>query len=123
MVLGDVSGKGAAAAVVTALVRHVVRAEMLRSGGGSPAAALAVAPKSLEQTLKRYRAQLSQSGYEDSPASFAQTLAQSMHALDKLTQYLKMADRTKIETQTVVESIGRSMTLVFSQNTDYVLIP
>ena len=43
VVLGDVSGKGAAAAVVTALVRHVVRAEMLRSGGGSPAAALAVA--------------------------------------------------------------------------------
>lgn len=41
ILLGDVSGKGAAAAVVTALVRHVVRGEMLRGGG--PAAALAVA--------------------------------------------------------------------------------
>ncbi len=41
ILLGDVSGKGASAAVVTALVRHVVRAELLR--GASPAAVLAVA--------------------------------------------------------------------------------
>ena len=41
ILLGDVSGKGAAAAVVTALVRHVVRAELLRGAG--PAAALTVA--------------------------------------------------------------------------------
>jgi sigma-B regulation protein RsbU (phosphoserine phosphatase) len=41
ILLGDVSGKGAPAAIVTALVRHVVRAELLR--GASPAAVLAVA--------------------------------------------------------------------------------
>jgi sigma-B regulation protein RsbU (phosphoserine phosphatase) len=41
ILLGDVSGKGAAAAVVTALVRHVVRAELLRGAG--PAASLTVA--------------------------------------------------------------------------------
>lgn len=41
ILLGDVSGKGASAAIVTALVRHVVRAELLRGAG--PAAALTVA--------------------------------------------------------------------------------
>ena len=41
ILLGDVSGKGAPAAIVTALVRHVVRAELLRGAG--PAAALTVA--------------------------------------------------------------------------------
>jgi phosphoserine phosphatase RsbU/P len=41
ILLGDVSGKGAPAAIVAALVRHVVRAELLR--GASPAAVLAVA--------------------------------------------------------------------------------
>jgi sigma-B regulation protein RsbU (phosphoserine phosphatase) len=40
VVLGDVSGKGAAAAVVTALVRYSIRAEALRSA--SPAAVLRV---------------------------------------------------------------------------------
>jgi sigma-B regulation protein RsbU (phosphoserine phosphatase) len=46
VVLGDVSGKGAAAAVVTALARHVVRAEALRTH--SPAAVLRV----LHDTLR-----------------------------------------------------------------------
>lgn len=41
ILLGDVSGKGAPAAIVAALVRHVVRAELLRCP--SPAAVLAVA--------------------------------------------------------------------------------
>ncbi len=41
ILLGDVSGKGVPAAIVTGLVRHVVRAELLR--GASPAAVLAVA--------------------------------------------------------------------------------
>jgi sigma-B regulation protein RsbU (phosphoserine phosphatase) len=40
VVLGDVSGKGASAAVVTALARHVVRAEALRQD--SPAGVLSV---------------------------------------------------------------------------------
>jgi sigma-B regulation protein RsbU (phosphoserine phosphatase) len=40
VVLGDVSGKGADAAVVTALARHVVRAELLHQS--SPAAVLTV---------------------------------------------------------------------------------
>ena len=45
ILLGDVSGKGPAAAIVTALVRHVVRAELLRTT--SPALALAVAHDAL----------------------------------------------------------------------------
>jgi sigma-B regulation protein RsbU (phosphoserine phosphatase) len=47
VVLGDVSGKGPSAAVVTALVRHVVRAEVLHQE--SPAAVLTV----LHETMRR----------------------------------------------------------------------
>lgn len=46
VVLGDVSGKGAEAAVVTALARHVVRAEVLHQE--SPSQALAI----LHETLR-----------------------------------------------------------------------
>lgn len=52
ILLGDVAGKGASAAIVTALVRHVVRAELLR--GASPAGVLAVAHDALRHAYPEH---------------------------------------------------------------------